>query len=42
MNVTTSVKAGGRQLNHNETTVRAAGLKVKTNVKSGRGGGIGH
>ena len=35
MQVKTNVKAGGHQLNHNQTLVCARGLKVKTNVKAG-------
>jgi hypothetical protein len=37
MKVKTSVKAGGRELNHNEALVRVAakGLKVTTGVKAG-------
>ena len=39
MQVKTQVKAGGLNLNHNETLVRAPsqaqGLKVKTRVKAG-------
>jgi hypothetical protein len=40
MQVKTRVKAGGLNLNHNETLVRAkgqtTGLTVKTHVKAGR------
>lgn len=39
MKVTTTVKAGGTNLNHNEAQARAAekasSLKVKTSVKAG-------
>jgi hypothetical protein len=42
MQVKTRVKAGGVQLNHNETLVRAQGqakgLTVKTRVKAGLAG----
>ena len=37
MKVRTNLKAGGVQLNHNETLVRAKGLKVKTHLKAGAG-----
>jgi hypothetical protein len=36
MPVKTRVKAGAIASNHNETLVRATGLKVKTHVKAGR------
>ncbi|HWS88995.1 MAG TPA: hypothetical protein VN282_18620 [Pyrinomonadaceae bacterium] len=36
MRVKTKVKAGGREVNHNQTT---KGLRVKSNVKAGDGGG---
>jgi hypothetical protein len=39
MRVKTSIKAGGQNLNHNQTTTRdntkAKSLKVKTNIKAG-------
>ena len=41
MRVKTNVKAGGQQLNHNQTLVRAKGLNVKTNVKGG-GSSLNH
>jgi ribosomal protein L36 len=34
MKVRTSVKAGGQNLNHNQSLVR--GLKVRTSLKSGK------
>ena len=41
MKVKTNVKAGGANLNHNETVLpdaaKAKGLRVKTNVKAGYG-----
>ena len=39
MTVKTNIKAGGRNLNHNDTLVRAAaprGVQTRTNVKAGR------
>ena len=45
LKVKTSIKAGGRLLNHNETLVRdpakRTGLKVKTSIKAG-GRNINH
>jgi hypothetical protein len=37
MQVKTKIKAGGLNINHNETLVKAAptGLKVKTKIKAG-------
>ncbi|MGA2258542.1 MAG: hypothetical protein ABSG53_28085 [Thermoguttaceae bacterium] len=35
MKVTTNVRCGGRQLNHNQTLKAASGMPVKTSVKSG-------
>ena len=36
MKVRTNVKAGGMQLNHNQTMTSPRGLKVKTRVKAGK------
>ena len=35
LKVRTGVRAGGQQLQHNHTLVRAAGLKIKTRVRAG-------
>src|SRR5206468_3890308 len=40
MKIKTNIKAGGMNLNHNQTSVRLAkrsGLRVKTSVKAGMG-----
>jgi hypothetical protein len=33
--VKTAIKSGGLNMNHNETQVRAGGLKVQTSIKAG-------
>ena len=35
MKTKTNIKAGGISLNHNQTQVRACGLRIKTGVKAG-------